>query len=148
MPSFPLPPFAYVPGRTERHPEGFFDEIRQTAAALGDAGDLFQSEAWVTGLQFLDSGFFWEAHEVIEPVWLALDVGTPQRQLAQAVIQLANAELKRCMDRPNAVRRLCDQVSLLLTAIPEPVLDAAGLERKELEARIAALRAWSNLQSL
>ena len=42
----------------------------------------------------------------------------PERHMVQAVIQLANAALKREMGRPNAVRRLCD--------IAERLVDDAG----------------------
>lgn len=33
-----------------------------------------------------------------------------ERELVQALIQLANAKLKLLMDRPRAARRLCDMV--------------------------------------
>lgn len=102
-----LPSHAYVPGRTERHAEDAFDAIRDTAAACMDADALAGSAAFLHGLAYLEQGFFWEAHEVLEPVWMALPEGSGARACVQGLIQLANAHLKARMEKPNAVRRLC-----------------------------------------
>ncbi|MBL4646786.1 MAG: DUF309 domain-containing protein [Rhizobiales bacterium] len=102
-----FPPYAYVPGQTERHPEGWFDDIRNTVPVEGAPEvDLMQCKAFVTGLAYIESGYFWEAHEVLEPVWMA----SPQRSECQAallgLIQLANAQLKETMEQPKAALRL------------------------------------------
>ncbi|MCC6000913.1 MAG: DUF309 domain-containing protein [Pararhodobacter sp.] len=102
----PLPSHAYVPGRTPRHPEGRFDALRATAMPGMTPQALAVSPAFCAGLLYLDQGYFWESHEVLEPVWLALPQGTAERHLVQALIQLANARLKARMDRPRAVARL------------------------------------------
>jgi predicted metal-dependent hydrolase len=67
--------------------------------------ELAASPALRAGIAFLHAGFFWESHEVLEPVWMALPEG-PARQMAQALIQLANARLKDRMGRPRAAARL------------------------------------------
>ena len=100
------PTHAYVPGRTPRHPDGTFDTIRDTARPGDDAETLARSQAFVAGLHYLDTGFYWEAHEVLEPVWMALPEGSAERRFAQALIQLANGRLKLVMDRPRAALRL------------------------------------------
>ncbi|WP_213545720.1 DUF309 domain-containing protein [Vannielia litorea] len=102
------PAYAYVPGRTQRHPEGAFDAIRATAEP-----EPLASEALRTGLDWIDAGYFWEAHEVLEPVWMALPDG-PARTGVQALIQLANAGLKARMARPAAALRLCDIAARLI----------------------------------
>ncbi len=102
------PDYAYVPGQTPRHPEGAFDAVRATAEA-----EPLASEALRTGIDWIDAGYFWEAHEVLEPVWLALPDG-PARTGVQALIQLANAGLKARMDRPPAALRLCDIAARLI----------------------------------
>lgn len=81
--------------------------------------ELEETLAWRAGWVFVQRGYFWEAHEVLEPVWMTLEDG-PERQFVQGVIQAANAALKLKMDRPNAVRRLCD--------IADGHLDACGEE--------------------
>ena len=106
-----FPEYPYVPGRTPRHPEGWFDAIRDTVRPGATARELADSPAWAAGLAYLEDGFFWEAHEVLEPVWMALPHGSREREMVQALIQLANACLKREMGRPRAVLRLCRMVA-------------------------------------
>lgn len=102
------PPHAYVPSQTARHPEGFFDAVRDTARMGMSVADLQASDAWRVGLRYYRDGFYWEAHEVLEPVWMALPGPSPERAYVQGVIQLANAALKVRMGRKNAARRLCE----------------------------------------
>lgn len=110
-----FPGHAHIPGQTKRHPEGYFDAIRASVTADLDPSDLAHSEAWKTGLAFLGSGYFWEAHEVLEPVWMQAPQKSAERLLVQALIQLANAKLKLRMDQPKATLRLCATVDTLLT---------------------------------
>ena len=112
------PPHAYVPGRTARHPEGAFDPIRDSVAPGMPAAELAVSDAFVTGLRFLDEGFYWEAHEVLEPVWMACPDPSPEREAVQALIQVANAGVKARMGRPRAVARIA--------ALVEDHLDRVG----------------------
>ena len=99
----PTPPYAYIPGQTPRHDDALFAGL--TASVTGD---LTQTLAWRAGLQYLDTGFFWEAPEALEPVWLATAPNSAERHLVQGLIQFANASLKQEMQRPRAVLRLCD----------------------------------------
>lgn len=100
----PTPPYAYIPGQTPRHDEALFAKF----PASVDQGGLTNSLAWRAGLSYLDQEFFWEAHEALEPVWMATLPNSAERHLVQAMIQFANASLKLAMQRPNAVLRLCD----------------------------------------
>ena len=99
------PSHAYVPGRTARHPEGMFDALKAGLADVAPA-DLCGTQAWICGVTFLREGYYWEAHEVLEAVWLACPPNAPERLMVQAVIQYANALLKRRMDQPRAMARL------------------------------------------
>ena len=81
------------------------------------SAQLAQSEAFCTGLYYFRSGYFWEAHELFEPVWMALEEGSDDRRFLQALIQLANAQLKIKMQRPKAAKRLCMMVRDLLTTL-------------------------------
>ena len=112
-----LPEHAYVPGQTPRHTEGRFAPICATARQHMSPTQLAQSEAFCTGLYYFRSGYFWEAHELFEPVWMALEEGSDDRRFLQALIQLANAQLKIKMQRPKAAKRLCMMVRDLLTTL-------------------------------
>jgi len=116
-----LPPHAYVPGQNARHPEGWFDDIKASVTTDLPVDLLHLTEAWQAGLAYLDAGYFWECHEVLEAVWMQTPLNTPEREMTQAVIQLANARLKLRMDKPRAVRRLCDMVMVHLDRCPDGV---------------------------
>jgi hypothetical protein len=119
------PPHAYVPGRTPRHPEGLFDAVRDTAEGVS-VEQLAATDAWRTGLRWLREGYWWEAHEVLEPVWMAAPPNAPERHMVRAAIQCANARLKRVMGRPGAAERLEAIVAQLLDEVAlsgrEPVM--------------------------
>lgn len=140
---FDLPPWAYVPGKTARHADGFFDVLRQTAQPGSDVESLASSDAWLAGLYFLKAGYFWEAHELIEPVWMALAPGSSERSLAQAVIQIANASLKLSMERPRAVLKICDLAEPLLAGGRDGA-SAMGVDYNDLSDCLSALREDAN----
>ena len=130
------PAHAYVPGETPRHPEGAFDAIRESVTPGLAPEALAGTQAWRTGLCWLDEGYYWEAHEVLEPVWMAAPPNAPERHMARAAIQCANARLKRAMGLPRAAARLEAQVAALLAEVRlagrERVM---GLTMAEAEAR-------------
>lgn len=129
------PPQAYVPGQTERHAEGAFDGIRQSALPGMTVDELAQSAAFRHGLTWLDEGYFWEAHEVLEPVWMALPAGEA-RSFVQGLIQLANALLKEKMEKPKAALRLCTIVREL---VPEGGDLVVGVDQGKVLADVKAL---------
>ena len=107
MPDIALPDYAYVPGETPRHAEGVFAPYHNSVPPDIGVQELPSTLAWRAGLIFFDQGFFWEAHEVLEPVWMATPRYSAEHQLVQGIIQLANAALKAKMNRPHAAGRLC-----------------------------------------
>lgn len=107
MVAIPFPAEPYIPGQSQRHPEGWFDALkadRETALRAGRA--------------YFDRGYFWECHEVLEAVWLTTRNPSPEREMVQAVIQIANARLKQRMGRPKAAARLCTIARSHLDRIP------------------------------
>ena len=108
------PNHKYIPGINERHPEDLFESICKTANPGAPIEELANCDAFKHGLMYLDEGYFWEAHEVFEPVWMALAHETKERLFVQGLIQLANASLKAKMQRPKAVQRLCHMARELL----------------------------------
>ena len=83
-----------------------FDAVKVTVKQGSGPDELASSDAFRHGLAYLDNGFYWEAHEVLEPVWMALEDGSTERRLVQALIQTANAHLKSEMGWPKAALRL------------------------------------------
>ena len=114
----PVPPHVYVPGLTPRHPDNWFDAIKASVTSDTDPAELHQTAAFKVGIAYLGAGYFWECHEVLEPVWFQTRDPSPERNLVQALIQLANARLKLRMQRPHAALRLCDMVGAHLARCP------------------------------
>ncbi len=59
-----------------------------------------------TGFALVRAGYYWEAHELLEQVWLTQKPNSTAREFLRAIIQLANGLLKLEMDRAGAAGRL------------------------------------------
>lgn len=106
--ALPLPEAPYVPGRTARPRSGLFFDIAHAAPEITDPARWRDNEAWLYGFDLYGNGFFWETHEVWEPVWMGARPNSPERVLVQGLIHLANACLKLEMGRVKAAVRLVD----------------------------------------
>jgi hypothetical protein len=119
----PLPARAHVPG------SGSVPDLAPLMTAKA------HPEAFAYGVDLFNGGCFWEAHEVWEAVWLAAPPNSRRRQGLRALIQMANACLKRAMGKPKAFSRLAGEVvSLALDAD----LGDEGLDLKAVAAAFAA----------
>ncbi len=91
------------------------------------------------GMALYHAGFFWEAHEAWEPLWLAAAPNSRERALLQGLIQLANGRLKLAMGRAAAARRIARLTSEHLgRASPGVVM---GVDTAWAEAERACLEA-------
>ncbi|PKP85093.1 MAG: DUF309 domain-containing protein [Alphaproteobacteria bacterium HGW-Alphaproteobacteria-2] len=136
---FPLPEAAHVPGANPRPDEAAFDALKAAVPAETTTEGAGDNAAWQHGLRLIAAGYYWEAHEVLEPVWLNAAPNSPERHLLRAAIQLANAALKQRMGRPGAALRLCAIVEAEARAAgPGPVM---GLGASPFAAAAARLRA-------
>ncbi|MBD1548642.1 DUF309 domain-containing protein [Roseibium aggregatum] len=138
---FPLPDYRHIPGRNERPAEGAFAGVKATAPAVTSSGTAGDNTAWCYGIRLLNEGYFWEAHEVLEQVWLNAPPNSRERRLVQAVIQLANGCLKETMDQPRARLRIAD---LCRAALEEAYPEGRSTRLMGLEKDVA-LRAAANL---
>lgn len=143
---WPLPETRHVPGQTSR-PEASpaFDAALAAPAYTVDRM-WRENETYLYGIELYASGFFWEAHEVWEPVWMRSGGNSRERLLVQGLIQLSNACLKIVMERPDAAARL-------LTIAHEKIAEAAqggahvmGIELSRLASEVTifsdAMNAW------
>ena len=104
--NWPLPELPHIPGRTAR-------PVTSPAFDAAAAAPIYtvdrmcrENETFLYGLELYAAGFFWEAHEVWEPVWMRAPGNSRERLLVQGLIQLSNACLKIVMHRPEAATRL------------------------------------------
>lgn len=104
--AWPLPDEPYVPSLTPRPEAGRVFEISEAAPETTDPERWFEHEAWLSGFRLYRHGYFWETHEVWEPVWIGARPNSAERAMVQGLIQVANACLKLKMGRPRAAVRL------------------------------------------
>ena len=137
---WPLPAAAHVPGQTPRPAEGsVVYAAAEAAPAPTDPAAWAANGTYLYGIALYQAGFFWEAHEVWEPVWMHAAPNSRARALMQGLIQLANACLKLRMARPKAAARLIDlALGHLVEAGTAPLM---GLEPAALLEHGAQFRA-------
>ena len=119
---FPLPARAHVPGSGSQPDMAPLERVKQTCPKRIDPDDWRETIAYRYGWSLFDAGFFWEAHEIWEPVWHACTPNSRERLFLRALIQLANARLKHKMGRQNASARLLDEAGRFLADVIGPDL--------------------------
>ena len=109
-----LPRVAHVPGTGSKPDRVPLDAAKALVPRQVSAVEWETNEPYRYGVRLCLEGFFWEAHEVWEAVWMACLPNGLERRLLRALIQLANAALKLRMGRINAAARLLAEADELL----------------------------------
>lgn len=102
----PLPAWVHRPGRTKGADEAPLEAVKSLVPRVFENAVPADHPAFLYGLRLHDAGYFWEAHEVWEAVWMAAPHNGRDRLALRAFIQIANAGLKRAMNQPRAAGRL------------------------------------------
>lgn len=96
VPERELPAYTYIPGRTphpghnhERSQDGTAD-----SAAAPRAGTETAEQDFFYGVDLFNHGYYWEAHEVWEGLWLAAGRTGPTADFFKGLIKLAAAGVK------------------------------------------------------
>lgn len=118
----PLPRAPHRPGSGSVPDSGPLERAKAEAPARTDPDAWAENLPYRYGWRLYEEGFYWEAHEVWEAVWLACAPQSRERLLLQVLIQLTNARLKAVMGQEKAVARLLAEVDRLRA---EPGLQAA-----------------------
>src|SRR5262249_909136 len=104
----PLLPYAYVPGgpwpHPTRSPDGHRLGERQLPAPLIVDDAWESSAAYLRGVELFNAGYYWEAHEGGEALWLGHGRRGPTAQVLQALIKLAAAGVKVREGRSSGAR--------------------------------------------
>jgi predicted metal-dependent hydrolase len=109
-----MPRWAYNPG-TDRPPDREpLERVKDLVPLRFDCFISADDAAFQYGLMLHDAGFFWEAHEIWEAVWKAGPMNGRDRLALRALIQVANAGLKRRRERVRAAARLIEEANALL----------------------------------
>lgn len=138
----PFPPYAYVPGHwphPTRDPQGHsYGRPEIVAQPLSDNPDTWpHNEVFVHALDLFDHGYYWEAHEGLEALWIAAGRQGPIADLLSALIKLAAAAIKVRQGKPDSAAKLTMQAGERLDDVrPGLCADAA--------ARLT--RAWEDFE--
>lgn len=142
-PAFAFPDHAYLPGLTARHDEALFAAVKAAAPVPTRSEAAEDNLAWRHGLDLFAAGYFWEAHEVLEAVWMNAAPNSAEKHVVQGVIQLANAALKCRMGRANAATRLTALARDAFARVPEErVVMGLSVARLRAAAAEADLADW------
>ena len=110
----PFPPYRYLPFQTSNplpHPRT--DPAGHSYDQEDDYLPHFAPDDWRTcepyryGIDLFNHGYWWEAHEALETVWLAAgQKSTLCGKFVQGLIQLSGAQLKRFTNEPRGAQSL------------------------------------------
>jgi len=97
VPDAPLPPYSYVPGRFPHpmsDPAGHLYGKPPERSPSPDPQRWRESRAYLYGVDLLNFGYYWEAHEVWEGLWHACGRTGPTADFFRGLIKLAAAGVK------------------------------------------------------
>jgi Domain of unknown function (DUF309) len=117
--TLPLPRWAYVPGEADEA-DADYETLAQITALVPSRfrGHVpARHPALRYSLQLNDHGYFWESQEIFEAVWAAAPQGGRERILLRACIQIATANLRLRMQKPNTAARLLGEALVELKAL-------------------------------
>lgn len=115
----PFPSYAYVPGR---HPHPASDPRGHSFAA-----DRAPSRDFRYGLELFNRGYYWEAHEVWESLWIAAGKRGPLATLLKGLIKLAAAGVKAREGNSRGVERHARRAAELLGLAAERADELDGM---------------------
>lgn len=104
--SLPLPGIKHLPGLTRSADHELLESVLERANTVTESGNYSLSLAWMYGIRLFNEGYYWEAHEVLESVWLEAAHNSREKYLVQTVIQIANARLKLELGQATAASKL------------------------------------------
>jgi len=105
----PFPPYRFVPGKSPhptRDPEGHSYNKHPEQLASFDPEDWRSCEEYLYGIDLFNHGFWWEAHEALETVWVAAGRRTEAGLFVQGLIQIAVAHLKWLQEFHGPAKRM------------------------------------------
>src|SRR5436305_7272506 len=112
-----MPRWAYDPGKDRTPDREPLEIVKRLVPLRFERCVPADNAAFRYGLALHDGGLFWEAHEIWEAVWKAAPMNGRDRLALRALIQIANAGLKRRIERPRAAVRLIDETKGLLSEL-------------------------------
>ena len=134
VPARPFPPYSYVPGmhpHPHRDPSGH-SYGAEVADVKFDERNWQDCEAYLFAIDLFNHGYYWEAHESWESVWIAVGRRGATAAFIKGLIKLAAAGVKRLEGNPAGAERHVRRAAELFQQTPDAQL--LGLSRARLLA--------------
>jgi len=117
----PFPPYRFLPFQPgiphpRYDPDGHSYGKEEEYLASFSAADWNTCQPYLYGIDLFNYGYWWEAHESLESVWLAAGQKTPTGNFVQGIILLAAAQLKRFMQEIGSAKLLTDSATEKLSS--------------------------------
>ncbi|WP_020674591.1 DUF309 domain-containing protein [Geopsychrobacter electrodiphilus] len=118
----PFPAYRYLPfhpdiSHPRNDPQGHSYGAEDEYLPQFVAADWCDCEPYLYAVDLFNHGYWWEAHEAWEVVWLAAGRETLEGQFVQGLIQLAGAQLKRFTEVPRGAQVLTESGAAKLSAV-------------------------------
>ncbi len=108
----PFPPYRYVPGKTPhpvRDPAGHSFNRPPEQPPEFNPEDWRSCEQYLYGIDLFNHGYWWEAHEALEAVWIAAGRKSGTGLFIQGLIQVAVAHLKKHQGFGDTAQRMAKE---------------------------------------
>ncbi len=142
-PEFPLPPYAYVPGK---HPHPTRDRAGRRFGTPPESRIELDPDRWqncrpyLYGIDLFNRGYYWEAHEAWEGLWHACGRTGGTADFLKGLIALAAAAVKLRAGRERGVRQHAARAQELFEKVAGEIA-AAETHYLGLEPEVLALYA-------
>ena len=115
-PDVEFPSYAYVPGRGPHpvsDPRGHSYGSGLSGIAAPDPENPAGSPEFLQAIDLFNYGYYWEAHEVWEALWIACGRSGSTADFLKGLIKLAAAGVKAREGKPGGVRRHAERAAEL-----------------------------------
>ena len=103
-----LPPYRHRPGSTphpRRDPAGHSYGKTEAPHPPWRPEEWRTLEPWLHGVDLYNGGFFWEAHEALEALWMAAGRTTPHARFVRGLILISAGCLNRDLGKSGGGKR-------------------------------------------
>ena len=131
----PLPPYTYVPGQQPHpisDPRGHMYGQHPPEPPPLDPESWGESESYLYAIDLFNNGYYWEAHEAWESLWLAAGRTGTMADFLKGLIKIAAAHVKRLEGNPVGVERHTARAIELLALAAASESDYCGLDLEQL----------------
>ena len=123
-----FPAYRYLPFQQPEMPHPIRDRAGHSYGKEDEYLTRFEGDDWHTcepylyAVDLFNHGYWWEAHESLEAVWMAAGHDTPNGQFIQGLIQVAAAQLKRFIKQERGAKMLTESGVVKLSIAEEVFL--------------------------